>query len=365
MVSVKQLEDEYCLFKGTKGSELSHCSHPLKDIRIPIYQFGSVLARGSVATGVVPCAAEEQSLLDTLFLAQWENCAWKGLFRYDVMACETKVIQGRMGFVAQFNELWRSNHLPNTENNVSELGDDVLFCVKNGEKTNSELIPSARVPRGADLVIANANPIEYGHVFMVPHSSHQRTLPQLARSLEMVIKVAAEIKNPSFHAFCDYYPSYSGGHHGYFEACYFANPLPVECVPVRPIAGVWQEKGIHICELEGYPLKTLSFKSKENLQGLVTVVSKICSCLLEQNTAFNLLVSNCGTEIFLFLQVDNSSPAVPAWECSGHFVFNSRLKFDLSTEDVLVKLLAAVSLGENEFQAMKLMCCEVTGRIAS
>jgi len=32
-----------------------------------------------------------QSLLDTVMLALWEDCAEQGLFRYDVTACATKV----------------------------------------------------------------------------------------------------------------------------------------------------------------------------------------------------------------------------------------------------------------------------------
>jgi len=34
-----------------------------------------------------------RSLLDTVLLALWEDCAEKGLFRYDVTACATKVMR--------------------------------------------------------------------------------------------------------------------------------------------------------------------------------------------------------------------------------------------------------------------------------
>ena len=47
---------------------------------------------------------EGSSLLDTVLLAEWEDCAEQGLFRYDVTACPTKVVPGAYGFVAQFNE---------------------------------------------------------------------------------------------------------------------------------------------------------------------------------------------------------------------------------------------------------------------
>jgi GDP-L-galactose phosphorylase len=47
---------------------------------------------------------EGSSLLDTVLLAEWEDRAEQGLFRYDVTACPTKVVPGAYGFVAQFNE---------------------------------------------------------------------------------------------------------------------------------------------------------------------------------------------------------------------------------------------------------------------
>ncbi len=50
--------------------------------------------------GVVP----QKSLLDTILLALWEECAEQGLFRYDVTACPTRVLPGIYGFVAQLNE---------------------------------------------------------------------------------------------------------------------------------------------------------------------------------------------------------------------------------------------------------------------
>lgn len=48
--------------------------------------------------------SEATSLLDTVLLAEWEDRAEQGLFRYDVTACPTKVVPGAYGFVAQYNE---------------------------------------------------------------------------------------------------------------------------------------------------------------------------------------------------------------------------------------------------------------------
>lgn len=87
------------------------------------------------------------------------------------------------------------------------------------------------------------------------------------------------------------------------EACYFANPLPVELVPVVPVIGNWQERGMHVFEVSDYPIKTLLFKGKDDFRMLVTMVSEICSSLQDQQIPFNLLISECSTKIFLFPQV--------------------------------------------------------------
>lgn len=44
------------------------------------------------------------SFLNDLLLGLWEERMSQGLFRYDVTTCETKVIPGRYGFIAQLNE---------------------------------------------------------------------------------------------------------------------------------------------------------------------------------------------------------------------------------------------------------------------
>lgn len=58
--------------------------------------------------GVVPVIAlagpPQTSTLDMLLMAEWEERAEQGLFRYDVTACPCKVLPGPYGFVAQCNE---------------------------------------------------------------------------------------------------------------------------------------------------------------------------------------------------------------------------------------------------------------------
>ncbi|XP_077253781.1 GDP-L-galactose phosphorylase 1-like [Tasmannia lanceolata] len=380
MVSVEQFEDDYCFVKQNIGSELSKCPcKPLRGIKIPLYRFSCGSAKCNGAYGGLSCTAKGQSLLDSLLLAQWEDRAWNGLLRYDVTTSETKVINGRRKFVAQLNEKWNSNDFTEIEgskvfqpldpfefNCTKTIKEKLLFCISNEERVNSELIPSATVPNYASLVIINANPIEYGHVFLVPFTFYHQPQFLHARLLEMVTQVAIEIDNCSFRAFCDS-PADSSVNHVYFQACYFANPLPVELVPVMPILGDWQGRGIHIFELADYPIKAVLFKGREKLKVLAEVVSEICSSLREQNTPFNLLISDCGANMFLFPQVCSSAASInlSAWECGGHFIFKSKCDFDQATEEGVMKRLAAVSLRDEGFQAVKQLCCSIAKKVVS
>ncbi|KAK1561797.1 hypothetical protein Q3G72_000714 [Acer saccharum] len=129
---------------------------------------------------------------------------WKGRFRYDVTTSEIKVISGRRKFLAQLNEGWNMDCLPKAEDNkicqqidpfifhCMNHDEEILFCVASSEKTNSEIIPEATVPNGAILIIINATPAEYGHVFLVPWGSN-RLYQFDAVSLEMMLRVSVEL----------------------------------------------------------------------------------------------------------------------------------------------------------------------------
>jgi len=47
------------------------------------------------------------------------------------------------------------------------------------------------------------------------------------------------------------------------------------------------------------------------------------------------------------------------WECGGYFVYNTRSKFDSASEEELSKRLAAASLDDKGFQALKQLCCSI------
>lgn len=64
------------------------------------------------------------------------------------------------------------------------------------------------------------------------------------------------------------------------------------------------QRGIYISTLIDYPIKTILFEyTYNNRIIMMEAISEICSSLQEKNISHNLLISDCGKKIFLFLQV--------------------------------------------------------------
>lgn len=376
MVTVKQVEDNTLVSNVATHEQLKCPQLCLQGIRIPLYRFSSQCLLDDSPFEGLPCIPEEeQSILDSLLLAQWEDRVWKGVLRYDVTTSEIKVICGRRKFLAQLNEGWGINYMPkHEEKKICSQGDppvfkwmkhheELLFCVASGEMLKPELIPSAAVPDGAVLIIINAIPVEYGHVFLVPWGSDSFYQVLDARSLEMVAGVAVEINNCSFRLFYDC-PA-AGTSHLYFQACYFPSPLPVELTPVDTFFRDGR-RGMCISAVTDYPIKTLLFESNQKSKIMVEVLVEICSCLQEKSIPYNLLISDSGKKIFLFLQLRKlaNSRTLSAWECGGYFLFKSTSEFDQATEEAVVKKLSAVSLDDEGFQVVKQLCCSIADKFS-
>ncbi|XVF75025.1 hypothetical protein PTKIN_Ptkin13bG0155900 [Pterospermum kingtungense] len=284
---------------------------------------------------------------------------WKGCFRYDVTTSEIKVITGKMKFLSQVNEGQITDHLANSEGNTLHEWDpeELLFCLASSKKAKSELIPVASVPDGAILVIINVTPVEYGHVYLVPCTSNRLYQHLDARSVEIVIRMAAEIHNQSFRVFYD--SCRADRSDVYFQAFYFPDPLPVEFRPVGTFFNGGR-RGLRMCSVVDYPVKTISFQTTCNLKIMAVAISEICSHLEEKNVKYNLMISDSGKKIFLFLQRSvAASHAISAWECGGYFLFRNRYEFDEVTEDAMLKRLSSFSLDDNYFEAVKQLCCSI------
>ncbi|TYI26531.1 hypothetical protein ES332_A05G119800v1 [Gossypium tomentosum] len=387
MVTVKWLEYKSFLAKNGKSKQLEDSFSFLQGMNFPIYCFGSQSIEEDTSFEGISCIIEEeQNILDAVLLSQWEDRMLKDCFKYDVTTSEIKVVTGKMKFLCQLNEGQVTDHLSKSEGNtLHELDpfafdcvkhqEELLFCLANSKKAKSELIPSASDILEMckcclntwiliDLGVASlyqVTPIEYGHVYLVPCASNRLYRFLDARSTEIITRLAAEINNQSFRIFYNcYIPNRSGV---YFEACYFPHPLPVEFRPAGTLFGASGRRGIHICSIIDYPIKTLSFQTTQNLKILAAAISEICFQLEEKNIQYNLMISDSGKKIFLFLQKTcAASHAISAWECGGYFLFRNRYQFDQVTEDAMINRLSSFSLDDNDFEAVKQLCCRIASK---
>ncbi|XP_042485477.1 GDP-L-galactose phosphorylase 2-like [Macadamia integrifolia] len=319
--------------------------------------------------------------LDSLLLGEWEDRMQRGLFRYDVTACETKVIPGEYGFIAQLNE---GRHLKKRPTefqvdkvlqpfdgkkfNFTKVGqEEVLFQFEQSEEDEANFCPHAPIDidHSPSVVVINVSPIEYGHVLLIPRILE--CMPQRIdrESFLLALHMAAEAENPYFRLGYNSLGAFATVNHLHFQAYYFAMPFPIEKAPSRKITTF--HGGVKISELLNYPVRGLVFEGGNTLPDLSNAVSGCCICLQDNNIPYNVLISDSGRRIFLFPQCYAEKQALgevntelldtqvnPAvWEISGHMVLKRRQDYEEASEESAWRLLAEVSLSEERFQEVK------------
>ncbi|KAG9143202.1 hypothetical protein Leryth_010130 [Lithospermum erythrorhizon] len=317
----------------------------------------------------------------------------KGLFRYDVTACETKVIPGKCGFIAQLNE---GRHLkkrptefrvdkvlqPFDENkfNFTKVGqEEVIFQFEPSEDDDVHFFPNAPIDadNSPSVVAINVSPIEYGHVLLIPHVLE--CLPQRIDhgSLLLALHMAVEAANPYFRLGYNSLGAFATINHLHFQAYYLAVPFPIEKAPTKKVTST--RNGVKISDVLNYPVRCLVFEGGESIENLSNVISDCCICLQENNIPFNVLIADSGRRVFLFPQCYAEKQALgevsaelldtqvnPAvWEISGHMVLKRKEDYEGASEENAWKLLAEVSLSKERFQEVKTLMFEAIGSIIS
>ncbi|KAK6913550.1 hypothetical protein RJ641_023151 [Dillenia turbinata] len=373
---------------------LGNCCLPVSNF--PLYAFKKE-RKEACENGVVPTSAKTDvshiSFL-SLLLGHWEDRINRGLFRYDVTTCETRIIPGQYGFIAQLNE---GRHLkkrptefridqvlqPFDENkfNFRKIGqEEVLFRFEQSNDHSSHYCPSAPVYSGSsppNVIAINVSPIEYGHVLLIPRLSD--CLPQQIdnKSFLLALHMAKEAADPFFRLGYNSLGAFATINHLHFQAYYLGSLLPVEKVPTRRIITMERvhKRGVVVSELLKYPVQALVFQGGNTMQDLADVVAKSCITLQNSNTPYNILISDCGKKIFLFPQYYAKKQALgevsqefldtrvnpAAWEISGHMVLKTRKDYDGATEEYALRFLAEASLSEDRFQEVKAYVLEAAG----
>ncbi|MQM20551.1 hypothetical protein Taro_053572 [Colocasia esculenta] len=375
---------------------LGKCCLPVS--KLPVYAFKKDVGKEDVSRGKSVSPSDEGAPIDflnTLVLGQWEDRVSRGLFRYDVTVCETKVIPGEHGFVAQLNE---GRHLkkrptefrvdqvlqpfdPNKFNFTKVGQEEVLFRFEESPDGKPHYFENAPVSTATapNVVAINVSPIEYGHVLLIPRVLEH--LPQRIdkESFLLALRMAAEAGSPYFRLGYNSLGAFATINHLHFQAYYLSVAFPVEKAPTKRIAlkkGP-TKVGVRISRLMNYPVRGLVFEGGSSLQELSDMVSNACIWLQENNVPFNVLISDLGKRIFLFPQCYAEKQALgevsqelldtqvnPAvWEISGHMVLKRRKDYEDASEDYAWRLLAEVSLSEERFKEVQAYILVATGLV--
>lgn len=394
VVSNYQEENSEKGFEGCGRNCLGKCCLPVS--KLPLYAFKE--DNSNLIGNSVEKSSEEQPhicFLHNLLLGQWEDRMSRGLFRYDVTACDTKIIPGGYGFIAQLNKGRHQKKrltefrvdkvlqdFDETKFNFTKVGqEEVLFRFEKSIDHNRHFFPSAP-PITADsnsssVVAINVSPIEYGHVLLIPQVLN--CLPQRIDhgSFLLALHMAKEAADPFFRVGYNSLGAFATINHLHFQAYYLAAPFPVEKAPTRRIMTLKspQDKGVIVSQLLNYPVRGLVFEGGNTVQDLSDSVASSCIFLQNNNIPFNVLIADCGRRIFLFPQcyaekqargeasqelLDTQvNPAV--WEISGHIVLKRQEDFDDASETYAWRLLAEVSLSDKRFHEVKAYVLEAAG----
>ncbi|GER28249.1 GDP-L-galactose phosphorylase 1 [Striga asiatica] len=365
--------------EGCGRNCLRKCCLPVS--KLPLYAFSNCEHEKSCEDKLCPSS----SFLNNLLLGQWEDRMCKGLFRYDVTSCETKLIPGIYGFIAQLNE---GRHLKKRPTefrvdkvlqpfdqkkfNFTKVGqEEILFRFEPCKEGESRYFPSCPVDfeeSSPSVVAINVSPIEYGHVLLIPRVLD--CLPQRidGDSLALSLNFAKEASDPFFRVGYNSLGAFATINHLHFQAYYLSVPLPIEKAPTSRIMSL--ENRVTVSKLLNYPVLGLVFEGCQS--DLCEAVANSCIVLQSKNIPFNILISDCGRRVFLLPQCyaekqargevreelleTQVNPAV--WEISGHMVLKRRKDYEEASEEYAWRLLAEVSLSEEGFEDVQRLVCE-------
>lgn len=122
---------------------------------------------------------------------------------------------------------------------------------------------------------------------------------------------------------------------------------------------------VHISKLCDYPVRGWVVEGP-SLAAMAQTVGEAALIMQQHNIPHNVLIADCGARVFIFPQCYAEKQArgeVPehlldigvnpaVWEISGHLVLKRRQDYDDFTEAAAWELLAAVSLTEEQLDAV-------------
>ncbi|XP_020271055.1 GDP-L-galactose phosphorylase 2-like [Asparagus officinalis] len=324
----------------------------------------------------------QSSFLDKL-LQKWDDRLRRGLFHYDITTYERKVIPGEYGFITQLVEGRDLKKRPTefrvdkvlqpfdeAKFNFTKIGlEEALFRFEGSENEKAQYFHDSPISESDPLnfIAINVSPIGHGHVLLIPRIKN--LLPQRIdqESFLLAFYLSREAGSPYFKVGYNSLGAFATINHLHFQAFYLPMLLPAEKAITDTVTTLGN--GVRVLRLVNYPVKGIAFECGDNssIQDLAATISNACIYLQDNNHPYNVLISDLGKRVFLFLQnyaekrsrgevsqeiMDNQvNPAV--WELSGYMVLKRREDYGKATEESMLGFLSLVSLSEEKYRELQ------------
>ena len=357
----------------------------------------STTKSNSGASGNGTGYVQDASDFDRVLIEAWEDRFAGGLFRYDVTAVLTRLIEGPSRYVAQYNE-GRATKKRQTEFKMDRVCQEfdvkkfnftkadqkeVLFQFEeqdeheeeneDEESGRTEFIERGEIGKSPNLVLINVSPIEYGHVLLCPRVSEMLPQQIFADALIPPLRMCAESKNPYFRVGYNSLGAYATINHLHFQAYYLMEAFPIERALSKPFAeDVFKNpkrpmgKQVHAecLRVYDYPVRCIVFElGSKGFVDLAKWIGRACTRLQKRNIPFNMLMTDHGARVFVIPQIFSHKIAqnkIPDWivetginpavfEISGHMLFKREDDYEICSEAMASEILASASLDEDEF----------------
>eukprot|EP00210_Caulerpa_lentillifera_P006864 g6561.t1 len=323
-------------------------------------------------------------LVQQTILSLWELSAREGSLNYDITSYPRKFIPGVIKFVALLNE-GRVKKKRKSEfrmdkviqsfdtkkfNFEKAVMKEVLFEFELTENKGPPRIEmEAIVSSSPNLVMLNVNPIETGHILLVPRVLDKLPQQIIPNAMFLALRFASAVGNSYFRLNYNSFGAFASVNHLHFQGYFLMAPYPIERAPARELRKL-NSTSVVISELRNYPVRCWTFDMcssfDESVKEMVQVISQFCTHLQNNNTPFNMVIADCGARAIICPQRFGEKMAagqipeemketevIPAVsEIAGHFISKHKSDYETLTQKKIFALLAEASLSEQQFSEL-------------
>ncbi|XP_067140606.1 GDP-D-glucose phosphorylase 1 [Centruroides vittatus] len=239
------------------------------------------------------------SKFDKMLKQKWEDAMDKGYFRYKLNFLESKILEGKYGFVAQLNvkraverrkpQMVSSIDMPfdpKLFNFTKVKEEEILFYVGRNNEDEEKSGSGNMIPH---CLLINVSPLEYCNSLLVPYINS--CLPQCITEggLQLAVEIVLLSQNHNLKAGFNSLGAYASVNHFHFHIYYLSSNLYLETS---------REK--YLCDscylISEYPAEGFAFQvTGIDCKKTVRMVNKLVQFLKDNGIAHNIFITRGST----------------------------------------------------------------------